>query len=149
MDISKVKDTIRGARHLNFVYKEKSSKKIRVGNGRVKIRADQPQGSEKIICEEAGFWKEQDHAKPFSFSNVYQWQFSHSSFTLSHLRQGEDSPVQLLEFTHNQGRWLAKDPHVCGEDTYVGELELDDHLVNLKWYVKGPEKDYNLEIEYW
>jgi hypothetical protein len=149
MDIKKVKDTIRGARHLNFVYKESSTKLVRVGNGRVSVRPEAPRDSETIICEESGYWKSQDRTKPFSFRNIYQWEFGNSSFTLSHLRQGEDAPVQLLEFTQDEGRWLAKDPHICGEDTYAGVLELDEHLLNLKWSVKGPEKDYHLEIEYW
>ena len=113
------------------------------GNGAVKVDVN----GDVIIFHESGKRKNSND-KEFGFKNTYRWTFESNYVKLEHLRFGENNPVVLfnLEAT-SETQWTSVCPHKCDLDFYSADLTIEENQIVLKWKVKGPEKDE--EINYW
>ena len=98
-----------------------------------------------LLFTEKGHWE----GREISFHNVYRWTLDRGELLLEHLRQGEGRPVLLLRFTQkDEHTFTSLQPHVCGKDTYVGQLHLDAKGIHLSWSIQGPKKDQEIDIIY-
>lgn len=100
----------------------------------------------KLIFTEKGAW---DGTKVVAFSNILRWTLDRSAgvISLEHLRRGPDHPVFLFHLAPSGKNSLTSvDSHLCGGDTYFGQIHFDRHSIRLNWRVIGPKK--NEEIDY-
>ncbi len=115
------------------------------GQGEVSLTKPTPQ---ILIFHEKGSWQGKQ-GDEVSFSNVFRWTLDREAclISLEHLRQGVDHPVFLFHLAPSSGQSLASvDSHLCGGDTYFGQIHIDRFSLRLNWRVIGPKK--NEEIDY-
>ena len=116
------------------------------GNGKVAIAHP---NAKTITFTESGQWTT-ENGKQLNFSNVYRWSLLQSTalIRLEHLRFGKNNPVYLFDLVPENDRdWHSAKPHVCRDDLYSATLRLTPDQIELRWTVKGPEKDE--DIRYW
>src|SRR5262249_28131253 len=85
------------------------------------------------------------------FNNVFRWtRISPTAVRLEHLRFGEDQPVLLFELHHqpDEMRWASANPHVCGDDCYAAQLQVEEEGFTLSWTVSGPRKRERINYTY-
>lgn len=100
----------------------------------------------KLVFTEKGAW---EGGKVVAFSNILRWTLDRPSgvVSLEHLRRGPDHPVFLFHLAPSGKNSLTSvDSHLCGGDTYFGQIHFDPHSIRLNWRVIGPKK--NEEIDY-
>lgn len=117
------------------------------GKGSVLITKD---GDNVLIFHEKGSWKDRA-GREIDFSNVFRWTLdSHAKvISLEHLRHGQDKPVFLFHLAPSGGQSLSSiDSHLCGEDTYFGQIVCDKHSLRLSWRVIGPRKNEEIQTYY-
>jgi len=115
------------------------------GNGSVIIAKE---NDNTLIFNEKGSWLN-SHGTEFIFSNILRWTLDPQErvISLEHLRRGVNHPVFLVDLAPSSKHSLTSlDSHLCGADTYFGQLHLDNHCLRLNWRVIGPKK--NEEIDY-
>lgn len=103
-----------------------------------------------IIFHEKGSWKDKS-GQEIDFSNVFRWSLDRASnmISLEHLRHGFDHPVFLFHLVPAQKQWLTSvDSHLCGEDSYLGQVFCDKTILRLKWRVIGPKKNEEIDTYY-
>lgn len=118
------------------------------GKGRGEVVAVK-EGSSVLVFQEKGSWQGKQGGE-LNFSNVFRWTFDRSSgvISLEHLRRGADHPVFLFHLAPSGKNSLASiDSHLCGGDTYFGQILFDQYGLRLNWRVIGPKK--NEEINYY
>lgn len=116
------------------------------GEGEVMAREE---GAHTLIFTEKGTWRAK-HGGEVSFSNVFRWTLDRQAgvISLEHLRRGPDHPVFLFHLAPVGKHSLSSvDSHLCGEDTYFGQIRFDNHGFRLNWRIIGPKK--NEEIDYY
>lgn len=116
------------------------------GKGIVEISEE---GNNILIFQEKGAWQNKQGAE-MDFSNVFRWTLDRNAcvISLEHLRRGKDHPTFLFHLAPSSSRSLASvNSHLCGGDTYLGQVLFDTHNFHLKWRVIGPKK--NEEIDYY
>lgn len=115
------------------------------GSGEVIIKRE---GYNTLVFTEKGSWRgERDEV---SFSNVFRWTLDRNAnvISLEHLRRGPDYPVFLFHLAPSGSQTLSSvDSHLCGGDTYFGQIHFDVKSLRLNWRVIGPKK--NEEIDYY
>ncbi|MBA3817129.1 MAG: winged helix-turn-helix transcriptional regulator [Parachlamydiaceae bacterium] len=116
------------------------------GKGEVIITKD---GHNRLIFSEKGTWQGIQGGE-FSFSNTFRWSIDRNIgvISLEHLRRGPDQPVFLFYLAPSGKHSLSSvDSHLCGGDTYFGQINFDRYTLRLNWRVIGPKK--NEEIDYY
>lgn len=116
------------------------------GKGEVLIAKE---GGNILLFTEKGTWQGKEGTE-FAFSNVFRWTLDRSSgvVALEHLRRGADHPVFLFYLAPSGKNALSSvDSHLCGGDTYFGQIQFETHSLRLNWRVIGPKK--NEEIDYY
>lgn len=86
-----------------------------------------------------------------NFSNVFRWTLDRSAglISLEHLRRGPERPVFLFHLTPSgKDSLVSVDPHLCGGDSYFGQIQFDSHSIRLHWRVIGPKKNEEIEFFY-
>lgn len=86
------------------------------------------------------------------FSNIFRWTLDRSAqiISLEHLRYGPDRPVFLFHLSPTGEHTLSSvDPHLCGGDTYFGQIHFDQHVLHLNWRVIGSRKNEELDYCYY
>lgn len=119
----------------------------KVGQSQVSIKKI---SKDKIIFEEHGFWFKEKSAQQ-AFHNSYQWTLDHKMdlITLEHLRYGEKRAVFLFHLTSNYPKTLESvDSHLCGEDTYLGNIIFSSKSIDFSWRIIGPSKNHTLNYQY-
>ncbi|MDF2577883.1 MAG: hypothetical protein K0S74_1367 [Chlamydiales bacterium] len=130
--------------------KNRSKDKInwnRKGKGEVIINKE---GQNTIIFREKGTWQGKE-GEELSFSNIFRWtlDIEIGMICLEHLRLGIDQPVLLLQLVPSSYQTLSSaDSHLCGEDTYLGQIYFDQTSFRLNWRVIGPKKDEEIVYYY-
>jgi hypothetical protein len=117
------------------------------GNGNVAI---EHLDANTITFTETGQWTTET-GKQLNFSNVYRWSLleSASVIRLEHLRFGENSPVYLFDLVPGNDRnWHSTEPHLCRDDLYSATMRLDPDKIELRWTIKGPQKDEDIHYLY-
>lgn len=136
-------------KELSFIAKTKS-KEESGWNGRGKGAVEvTPEGNSTLIFQEKGSWQNK-HGTDMDFSNVFRWTLDRdaSVIALEHLRRGKDNPTFLFHLAPSSSRSLSSvNSHLCGGDTYLGQVHFDPNNFRLKWRVIGPKK--NEEIDYY
>ena len=102
-----------------------------------------------IMFTETGQWKS-GTGQELNFNNVFRWSFDASGGTirLEHLRYGSNNPVYLFDLAlKDDNMWHSITPHVCRDDSYAAIMNLAVDHIELRWTIKGPQKDEN--IHYW
>jgi Family of unknown function (DUF6314) len=113
------------------------------GTGAVKVEAN----DDVIVFYESGKWRNSKD-REFGFKNTYRWTFERNHVKLEHLRFGENNPVVLFYLEAiSETKWTSVCPHKCDLDLYSADLTIEEEQIILKWKVKGPGK--NEEINYW
>lgn len=142
-------EKLRGVTQLTFHAKTKS-KEERGWNGRGKGEVGiSKEGGNLLIFNEKGTWQDKQGAE-MSFSNIFRWTLDRSAgvISLEHLRRGPDHPVFLFHLAPSGKYSLSSvDSHLCGGDTYFGQIHFDRYSLRLNWRVIGPKK--NEEIDYY
>ncbi len=103
-----------------------------------------------LIFQERGFWFF-DSVPHTAFSNSFRWtlDLKASLITLEHLRYGMNHPVFLFHFTSNEAGGLESvDPHLCGDDTYLGHIFFEPKGIFFNWRILGPQKNEELIYHY-
>jgi hypothetical protein len=103
-----------------------------VFSGKVTVKSSQ-QG---YLLQEEGVWQD----KNITVFNCYRIQLLTDTIVLAHLRQGEDQPVLLCEFSVDGENLIPKDHHRCGEDNYYAQMQWKNGCLELIWNVVGPNK---------
>lgn len=84
------------------------------------------------------------------FRNTFRWSLVGPELVrLEHLRFGEDHPVYLFDLAPvTANSWCSVTPHLCREDRYSAELQLQELGLFLRWVIAGPRKQERIEYEY-
>ncbi len=129
--------------HVDFRFRSRKSKGE--GAGKVETTYD---GRSRCVFQERGCWRGDDDQE-FNFRNVFRWTLNRidGMLTLEHLRFGERNPVFLFHLVPvNEKTLESLHAHLCGEDTYFGQLVLGPKTLELTWRILGPKK--NDEVRY-
>lgn len=135
-------------KELAFIAKTKS-KDESGWNGRGKGTVEVEPKENTLVFYEKGSWQNK-HGEIIDFSNVFRWTLDKNAcvISLEHLRRGKDHPTFLFDLSPSSSRSLASvNSHLCGGDTYLGQILFDPYNFHLKWRVIGPKK--NEEIDYY
>lgn len=120
------------------------------GSGTGSVAVTQP-NTHTITFTEVGEWQT-DKGQQLSFNNVFRWTLddSSNSFRVEHLRFGPERPVYLFDLTlQNDATWQSMTPHVCRDDLYSAVMKLTMDGIELRWTIKGPQKNEGLLYCYW
>ncbi len=135
--------------HLVFNAKTKSQENTGwSGKGKGKVSVTK-EGNNVLIFNEKGSWRGKQ-SEEVSFSNIFRWSLDRQTamISLEHLRRGPDHPVFLFHLAPSGRHSLSSvDSHLCGGDTYFGQIHFDRYSLRLNWRVIGPKK--NEEIDYY
>ena len=99
-----------------------------------------------ITFTEHGTWTG-DSGRQLDFHNIYRWIFDWDAdaIGLEHLRHDPNRPVFLLDIVPtDESAFESVSPHLCGPDVYTATVKLGHDAVDLRWYVKGPKKDFEI-----
>ena len=117
------------------------------GKGTGSVRVESPT-AESIVFQESGLWYSAIN-KGLKFRNVYRWLRLEDRVRLEHLRFGEKHSVYLFDMAPDtETTWSSVTPHLCRQDEYIAQLELQDGCISLNWKVIGPEKDEAIRYRY-
>lgn len=103
-----------------------------------------------LIFNEKGTWLN-PQGNEFNFSNVFRWTLDRYAGTISleHLRRGADHPVFLFHLAPSSKQALSSiDSHLCGGDTYFGQIHFNLNSLRLNWRVIGPQKNEEMDYYY-
>jgi hypothetical protein len=106
--------------------------------------------SNVLLFNEKGTWQGKQGGD-VSFSNVFRWTLDRDAkmISLEHLRYGPEHPVFLFHLTPSGKHILSSvDSHLCGGDTYFGQIHFDNYSLRLNWRVIGPKKNEELDYYY-
>lgn len=106
------------------------------------------EGDNILVFHEKGTWQSQQGGE-VTFSNVFRWSLDRTLgvVSLEHLRRGPDHPVFLFHLAPSGKQRLSSvDSHLCGGDSYFGQIFFDPSTLRLSWRVIGSKK--NEEIDY-
>lgn len=135
---------------LTFHAKTKSKQESgwnRHGKGEVEVMRE---GYSVIVFNEKGSWKSERETE-VGFSNIFRWTLDRDAgvISLEHLRHGVDQPVFLFHLAPSgKHSLLSVDSHLCGGDTYFGQIYFDRHSFRLNWRVIGTKKNEELDYYY-
>lgn len=143
-------DKLRSVTQLTF-HAKTNSKEAGGWNGKgsgevVSIKND----SHVIVFNEKGTWQGSQGGN-VGFSNAFRWTLDRDTqmISLEHLRHGADRPVFLFHLTPSGKNSLSSvDSHLCGGDTYFGQIHFDSYALRLNWRVIGPKKNEELDYYY-
>lgn len=108
------------------------------------------EGSNILIFNEKGAWNG-SLGTDVGFRNMFRWTLDRNAqlISLEHLRYGPDRPVFLFYLTPTGKHALSSvDSHLCGGDTYFGQIHFDKHSLHLNWRVIGSKKNEELDYCY-
>lgn len=108
------------------------------------------EGYNILIFNEKGMWQNKEGIE-VSFSNVFRWSLDRNAgvISLEHLRRGADHPVFLFHLApSNKNSLSSVDSHLCGGDTYFGQIHFDQTNLRLNWRVIGPKKNETIDYYY-
>lgn len=134
---------------LTLSAKTKKGKEAITKTGKAEILAT-TQTPSTITFEEKGYWYS-DTAQDANFSNIFRWKLDekNSLITLEHLRYGANHPVFLFHLTSTQKNKLSSiDAHLCGDDTYLGNISWSANQIIFHWRIIGPRKNDELIYHY-
>ncbi len=117
------------------------------GKGEIIVKSE---GANVLIFQEKGSWHSK-HGQEIDFSNVFRWTLDEHANTISleHLRRGINHPVFLFHLMPSGSNTLTSvDSHLCGGDTYFGQIYVDQHALRLSWRVIGQKKNEELDYYY-
>lgn len=117
------------------------------GTGEVTVTKE---GSNLLLFSEKGFWKGKS-SQDINFANVFRWTLDKISGTimLEHLRRGPENPVFLFHLAPSTQHSLSSvNSHLCGGDSYMGQVHFDRSGLKLSWRVIGPTKNEEMRYSY-
>jgi hypothetical protein len=135
---------------LKFKAKTKSKNSLGwdgVGSGQVIITKE---NGHTIISNEKGSWKNKNDEE-INFTNVFRWTLDKDKnlIGLEHLRQGIERPVFLFHLEPSSEKLLSSvESHLCGADTYFGQIHFDQNSIRFNWRVIGPKKNEDITYYY-
>lgn len=103
-----------------------------------------------LLFHEKGYWNTK-YGQKIEFSNTLRWTLNNSTnvISLEHLRRGLQHPVFLFHLVPTSNRLLTSlDPHICKDDTYFGQLQLNQNSLYLHWRFIGPHKNDEIIYHY-
>jgi hypothetical protein len=101
-----------------------------------------------LTFTESGSWRP-EVGRETRFRNVFRWSLvGPRSVRLEHLRFGAEHPVYLFDLEAVGSSWSSVLPHLCREDSYSAELQVQKWGILLCWTVVGPGKQERIEYEY-
>lgn len=104
----------------------------------------------ELIFTEKGSWQ-QENQPEMAFTNSFRWTLDkkQSLLSLEHLRYGFDKPVFLFYLTVNSSKCLESlHPHICSQDTYLGNIQWSSKEIEFQWRIIGPNKNDFLTYHY-
>jgi hypothetical protein len=98
-----------------------------------------------LLFHERGCWEKTG----ISFYNSLRWTLHEEYIRLEHLRQGSQRPVFLFDLISiSEDSLHSAAPHLCGEDTYLGSMNCAGQQIQLRWSLKGPNKNEEIDVSY-
>jgi hypothetical protein len=142
-------ERLQKVRQLHYTVKthQLEDKPLRIGRATVDVVQNTPSA---FVFQEKGHWVIDDLPET-SFSNSFRWTLDRkaSLITLEHLRYGMEHPVFLLQLClAGTGILESINAHLCGEDTYLGNIRWSDDRIDFHWRVIGPRKNDDLSYHY-
>ncbi len=119
---------------------------IRRGHGEINTRHTH----NALIFLERGAWQTSSGTS-IAYRNKLRWGFHPVSalISLEHLRMGDHHPVFMFYlYPKNDHQLQSVSSHLCGEDTYFGQLNLEKSHLRFTWQAIGPQKNENYEYLY-
>jgi len=117
------------------------------GTGKVEVQRMQ---DGRLIFQEKGAWRGLNEQE-FNFRNVFRWSLNRvdGMMALEHLRFGMNNPVFLFHLIPAGPNYMeSAHAHLCGQDTYFGQLELQEGVITLIWRILGPKKNEEITFVY-
>lgn len=136
-------------KHLRFTTKSKKGEEkiMQTGVAEVIITTPTPH---VYMYQEKGFWMH--NGLPTSgFSNQFRWTLNTEQglISLEHLRYGFNHPVFLFHLRITKPYMLESvDAHLCGGDTYLGNMSWNQKAIHLHQRVIGQNKNDELLYQY-
>ena len=102
-----------------------------------------------LTFAEAGSWQPAV-GRETRFRSAFRWWLVGPELVrLEHLRFGEDHPVYLFDLALVAANsWCSVSPHLCRNDCYSADLQLQEWGLFLRWVIAGPRKQECIEYEY-
>lgn len=100
-----------------------------------------------LLFFERGQWLPQE----IEFNNCLRWSFDYENglVGLEHLRYGPNHPVFLFHLAPITTRYFQSiDSHLCCNDCYFGQIELNEQSIQFLWRILGPQKNEILHYTY-
>jgi hypothetical protein len=119
----------------------------KIGEAEVVVTSPTPT---TLIFQEKGTWLSEQLPEG-AFSNSFRWTLDLKTalITVEHLRYGAAHPVFLFHLTPTESHTLESvDAHLCGEDTYLGNIVWSPTNINFYWRIIGPHKNNRLTYHY-
>jgi len=133
-------------RQVTFQFRSKKGGK---GYGTGSVVLETPRDGQ-LIYREKGSWQGLENQE-FCFRNSFRWTRNRldGMLTLEHLRFGDHNPVFLFHLVPAGGEYLESlHAHLCGQDTYFGQLEIKESVIDLTWRILGPKKNDEVKYSY-
>ncbi len=118
-----------------------------IGKADVEVETE---SSSVLVFQEKGYWFHNNFPDT-AFSNSFRWtlDLNASLITLEHLRYGSTHPVFLFHLAPTKPGMLESiDAHLCGEDTYLGNIVWEENVIDFHWRIIGPHKNDELIYHY-
>ena len=134
---------------INFRAKTKS-KEDQGWNGKGSGDVTAARDGNQLVFNEKGTWLNKQGIK-VNFTNIFRWTLNRDAgvISLEHLRRGSDHPVFLFDLAPSGSNSLSSvDSHLCGWDTYFGQIHFDQYSLRLNWRVIGPKKNEEIDYHY-
>ena len=103
-----------------------------------------------LVFYEKGFWN-LDKLLKTTFTNTFRWSLhiEKDVISLEHLRYGDMNSVFLFDLKLCGDNSLNScESHLCGQDTYSGNLVIGEKALYLHIRVIGPQKNQELRYKY-
>ncbi len=142
-------EKLQNVRVLSFSTKSRQGEEISTKIGKAEVVVSSA-NERNLIFQEKGYWLV-DHFPDTAFNNSFRWtlDMNASLITLEHLRYGPAHPVFLFNLAPTK-RWILEsvDAHLCGEDTYLGNIIWNRDQIKFHWRIIGPRKNDELIYQY-
>lgn len=142
-------ERLSNVQHLTFIAKSRSNSGWQ-GGGKGDVTVIK-ENNGILLFREEGVWKADQGKQQIRFSNQFRWSFDRygGMLSLEHLRYGRQRPVFLFHLVPKGFDFLESlDSHLCGEDTYFGQIKCDSKCIHLTWRIIGPKKNEHIDYFY-
>ncbi len=142
-------EKLQSVKQLSFLAKTKS-KEGHGWNGKGLGEVFVAKEGKTLIFTEKGTWKGKN-GENVTFSSAFRWTLDtdRGVISLENLHHGPNHPVFIFHLAPTGNNILSSvDSHLCGADSYFGQIHFDSKRLRLTWRVIGPRKNEEMDYYY-